>query len=114
VTKKFYEVTKYYTLDEHMRIPDLIVMSLKLYNQLNEQQKAAVLQAGALTQAYMRGAWKISENKDLADLKGKFTQIIEVDKQPFMDAVKPLVMAEAKRLNTEKTIEFILDSGKKF
>jgi hypothetical protein len=62
----------------------------------------------------MRGAWKVSENKDLAELKSKFTQIIEVDKQPFMDAVKPLVTAEAKRLNVEKTVDFILDSGKKF
>lgn len=114
VAKKFYEVTKYYTLDEHMRIPDLLVVSMKLYNSLNDQQKAAVMQAGALTQAYMRGAWKISENKDLADLKAKFTQIIEVDKQPFMDAVKPLVTAEAKRLNVEKTVAFIIESGKKF
>src|SRR4051812_16810237 len=85
VAKKFYEVSKYYTLDEHMRIPDLLVVSLKFYNSLNDQQKKAVVQAGALTQAYMRGAWKISENKDLADLKAKFTQIIEPNKQPFMD-----------------------------
>src|SRR5438034_1383384 len=77
-------------------------------------QKAAVMQAGALTQAYMRGAWKISELKDLQELKAKFTQIIEPDKAPFMEAVKPLVMSEAKRLNVEKTVNFILDSGKKF
>ncbi len=114
VSKKFYEVSKYYTLDEHMRIPDLIVMSMKLYNSLNDQQKAAVMQAGALTQAYMRGAWKISEVKDLVELKAKFTQIIEVDKQPFMDAVKPLVTSEAKRLDVEKTVAFILETGKKF
>jgi len=114
VAKKFYEVSKYYTLDEHMRIPDLLVVSMKFYDSLNAQQKAAVMQAGALTQAYMRGAWKISENKDLADLKAKFTQIIEPNKQPFMDAVKPLVLSEAKRLDVEKTVNFILDSGKKF
>lgn len=114
VAKKFYEVSKYYTLDEHMRIPDLLVVSMKFFNSLNDQQKAAVMQAGALTQAYMRGAWKISENKDLADLKAKFTQIIEVDKQPFMNSVSPLVQAEAKRLSVEKTVAFILESGKKF
>lgn len=114
VTKKFYEVSKYYTLDEHMRIPDLLVVSMKLYNSLTPQQQAALVQAGALTQAYMRGAWKISENKDLLELKARFTQIIEPDKQPFMDAVKPLVTAEAKRLNVEKTVNFILESGKKF
>lgn len=114
VAKKFYEVSKYYTIDEHMRIPDLLVVSMKFYNSLNDQQKAAVMQAGALTQAYMRGAWKISENKDLAELKAKFTQILDVDKQPFMDAVAPLVSAESKRLNVEKTVAFILESGKKF
>jgi tripartite ATP-independent transporter DctP family solute receptor len=114
MAKKFYEVSKYYTLDEHMRIPDLLVVSMKFYDSLNAQQKAAVVQAGALTQAYMRGAWKISENKDLADLKAKFTQIIEPNKQPFMDSVKPLVVSESKRLDVEKTVNFILESSKKF
>ena len=114
VAKKFYEVSKFYTLDEHMRIPDLLVVSMKFFDSLNAQQKAAVMQAGALTQAYMRGAWKISEVKDLADLKAKFTQIIEPNKQPFMDAVKPLVTSESNRLGVEKTVSFILDSGKKF
>src|SRR5882757_3933790 len=95
VAKKFYEVSKFYTLDEHMRIPDVIAMSMKLYNQLNEDQKKAVLEAGARTQAYMRGAWKISELKDLQELKAKFTQIITPDKAPFVEAVSPMVKAEA-------------------
>ncbi len=114
VAKKFYEVSKYYTLDEHMRIPDLLVVSMRLFNQLNDQQKAALMQAGALTQAYMRGAWKISEQKDLIELKAKFTQIIEVDKQPFIDSVSSLVSSEGKRLNVEKTVAHILETGKKF
>src|SRR5215470_10418659 len=42
VAKKFYEVTKYYTLDEHMRIPDLLICSMKLWTQLNDEQKAAL------------------------------------------------------------------------
>ncbi len=114
VAKKFYEVSKYYTLDEHMRIPDLLVVSMRLYNQLNDQQKQALVMAGQLTQAYMRGAWKISEQKDLQDLKAKFTQIIEPDKQPFIEAVSSLVTSEGKRLNAEKTIAHILETGKKF
>lgn len=114
VAKKFYEVSKYYTLDEHMRIPDLLVVSMKVYNQLNDQQKQAVMLAGQLTQAYMRGAWKISEVKDLQELKSRFTQIIEVDKQPFIDIVSSLVSAESKRLNVEKTTAFVLETGKKF
>ncbi len=114
VAKKFYEVSKYYTIDEHMRIPDVIAMSMKLYTQLNDDQKKAVLEAGARTQAYMRGAWKISEVKDLEALKAKFTQIITPDKAPFVKAVSGMVSEEGKRLGVEKEIAFILDSQKNF
>src|SRR2546421_3256312 len=114
VAKKFYEVPKFYSLDEHMRIPDVIAISMKLWNQLNDDQKKAVLDAGARTQAYMRGAWKISEVKDLAALKSNFTEIITPDKAPFVKAVSGLVQEEGKRLGVEKTIAFILDSQKNF
>src|SRR5438309_2114915 len=114
VAKKFYEVSKFYSLDEHMRIPDVIAMSMKLWNQLNDDQKKAVLDAGARTQAYMRGAWKISEVKDLQALKSNFTEIITPDKAPFVKAVSGLVGEEGKRLGVEKTIAFILDSQKNF
>jgi tripartite ATP-independent transporter DctP family solute receptor len=114
VAKKFYEVSKFYTLDEHMRIPDLLIMSMKLWNQLNPDQQKAVLEAGARAQAYMRGAWKISEVKDLAALKSNFTEIVTPDKAPFVKAVSSLVQEESKRLGVEKTIAFILDSQKNF
>src|SRR5256885_10824455 len=114
VAKKFYEVSKFYSLDEHMRIPDVIAMSMKLWNQLKPEQQQAVLEAGARTQAYMRGAWKISEVKDLAALKSNFTQSIPPDKAPFVKADAGLVQAERTRIGVEKTIAFILDSQKNF
>jgi tripartite ATP-independent transporter DctP family solute receptor len=114
VAKKFYEVSKYYTLDEHMRIPDVIAMSMKLWTSLNDDQKKAVIDAGARTQAFMRGAWKISEVKDLQALKSNFVEIITPDKAPFVKAVSGLVAEEGKRLGVEKTIAFILDSQKSF
>ena len=79
VTKKFYEVSKYYTLDEHMRIPDLIVMSMKLWNQLNaDQQKAAVLRGRrAAPRPTCAARGRSPRTRTSQELKGKFTQIIE-------------------------------------
>jgi tripartite ATP-independent transporter DctP family solute receptor len=114
VAKKFYEVSKYYTLDEHMRIPDVMIMSMKLWNQLNPDQQKAVAEAGARAQAYMRGAWHVSEVKDLEELKGKFKGIETVDKAPFVKAVSGLVTEEGKRLGVTKTVDFILASQKNF
>jgi hypothetical protein len=62
----------------------------------------------------MRGAWKVSEAKDLQQLRSNFTEIITVDKQPFVTSVAGLVQEEAKRLNVEKTVAFILDTQKNF
>jgi len=114
VAKKFYEVSKFYSLDEHMRIPDLLLVSMRLWNQLSDEQKTAVAEAGQRAQAYMRGAWKISEMKDLQQLKSNFTEIISPDKAPFVKSVSGLVDSEAKRLGVEKTVAFILDSQKNF
>jgi tripartite ATP-independent transporter DctP family solute receptor len=114
VAKKFYEVSKYYTLDEHMRIPDVMIVSMKFYNSLNPDQQKAVMEAGARAQAYMRGAWHVSEVKDLQALKKDFKEIITPDKAPFVKAVSGMVNEEAKRLSVEKDVAFILDSQKSF
>ena len=97
-----------------MRIPDVLIMSMKLWNQLSDDQKKAVSEAGARAQAYMRGAWYVSEVKDLAELKAKFKGISTPDKTPFVKAVGPMVQEEAKRLGVEKTVAFIIDSQKNF
>jgi TRAP-type C4-dicarboxylate transport system substrate-binding protein len=46
----------------------------------------------------MRGAWTMAEQSAMNELQGRFTEIIEVDKQPFIEAVAPLVQEEAERL----------------
>jgi tripartite ATP-independent transporter DctP family solute receptor len=114
VSMKFYEVSKYYTVDEHARIPDVLVASKKVMDQLTEEQQDAIKYAGKLAQAYMRGAWAVSEQNALTQLKELYTEIIEVDKQPFIDAVSELVTAEAERLGVTDEVNYILEEGKRF
>ena len=114
ISMKFYEVSKFYTLDEHMRIPDLTIASTKIFDRLTKTQQQAILQAGMEATAYMRGAWKVAETEDLAKLKGLMKEIITVDKKPFQDAVTSIVNDEAKRLGGEDFVNFILQTGKNF
>jgi tripartite ATP-independent transporter DctP family solute receptor len=114
ISMKFYEVSKYYTLDEHMRIPDVNIVSTKVFDKLTKSQQQAILQAGVEATAYMRGAWKVAETEDLAKLKGLMKEIITVDKKPFQDAVAPIVKEEAKKLGAEDFINFVLQTGKNF
>jgi tripartite ATP-independent transporter DctP family solute receptor len=114
VSMKFYEVSKYYTIDEHARIPDVLIASKKVMDQLTPEQQDAIKYAGKLAQAYMRGAWAVSEQTALAQLESLYTEIIEVDKQPFIDAVSPLVQSEAERLGVTDEVNYILEEGKRF
>jgi tripartite ATP-independent transporter DctP family solute receptor len=114
ISMKFYEVSKYYSLDEHMRIPDVNVVSTKVFEKLTKSQQAAILKAGEEATAYMRGAWKVSEIESLAKIKGLMKEVTSVDKKSFMDAVAPMVQDEAKRLGGEAFIKYVLDTGKMF
>jgi len=114
ISMKFYEVSKYFTLDEHMRIPDVNIVSTKVYNKLSKSQQAAIDLAAIEATHFMRGAWMVSRQTSLNQLKGKMAGIIEPDKQPFIDAVAELVSSEAKRLGVEDTVNWILKEGNKF
>lgn len=114
VTMKFYEVSDYYTLDEHARIPDMLIMSKKVYDQLSPEQQEALKQAGKEAEAYMRGAWAMAEQSAMNELQGRFQEIIEVDKQPFVEAVSGLVQEEAERLGVTDEVNHILETGRDY
>jgi tripartite ATP-independent transporter DctP family solute receptor len=114
ISMKFYEVSKYYSLDEHMRIPDVNIISSRVFDRLTKPQQAAVLKAGEEATAYMRGAWKVAEINDLAKIRGLMKEVTTPDKQSLMDAVAPMVGQTAKKLGGEEFIKFVLDTGKNF
>lgn len=113
-TMKFYEVSDYYTLDEHARIPDMLIMSQDVYDSLSPDQQAAIEKAADEAEAYMRGAWAVSEQLSLEQLRPLFTEIIEPEKQPFIDAVRPLLEEQAAALGVEEEVDYLLTSGQDY
>jgi tripartite ATP-independent transporter DctP family solute receptor len=113
ISMKFYEVSKAYSLDEHMRIPDVNIVSTKVFEKLSKSQQAAILKAGEEATAYMRGAWKVAEINDLEKIKG-LMKVTTPDKKSLMEAVAPMVNEQAKKLGGEAFIKFVLDTGKNF
>jgi len=111
---KFYEVSDYYTLDEHARIPDMLLVSEDVYQSLSDEEKEAVNKAADEAEAYMRGAWAASSQMSLDQLRPLFTEIVEPEKQPFIDAVTPLLTEQGEALGVSEQINALLESGKKF
>ncbi len=87
---KHYEVSKYYTLDEHTYVPDLLLISTEVWNKLEPQQQEWLNKAVDEAVAYQRKLWQESTEESLAAVKAAGVEVIYPDKQPFIDAVKPL------------------------
>jgi len=85
---KHYETAKYYTLDEHTSVPDILLMSRSVYDALSTQQRLWLDIAIKDSIKYQRELWLQAERDALVALKNEGVQIIKPNKAPFKAAVK--------------------------
>jgi len=89
-TAKHYEVAKHYSLDEHTILPEVFVMNKAAWDKLTPEDQAIFKQAAADSVAKQRELWsaKVAESRKIVE--GAGTQIVNPDKQGFIDAMKPV------------------------
>jgi tripartite ATP-independent transporter DctP family solute receptor len=87
---RHYEVSKYYVLDEHTAVPDVILMSEQIWQGLTPTQQGWVKSAMHDSVVYQKELWQVATLEALAKVKAHGVEVIVPDKQPFIDAVKPL------------------------
>ncbi|MFC3163885.1 TRAP transporter substrate-binding protein [Ciceribacter thiooxidans] len=86
-----FEVAKYYTLDEHLIVPEVLVMSKKTWDKLSPEDQAIVRQAAKDSVPHMRELWAAQEKKSEEKIRAAGVQIVnDIDKKPFIDAMKPV------------------------
>ncbi len=86
-----YQVAKYYTLTEHLIVPEILVMSRKTWDQLSKEDQALIMKFGREAQLEERALWTKYENDAMEKAKAAGIQITQIDdKAPFQDAVKPV------------------------
>jgi len=86
-TERFYELAKYYTLDEHLIVPEIFVFSKKIWDTLPEVDRQLIRKASALCVLRERELWAAKEAQSMQDLAASGVQIIKnVDKEPFIKA----------------------------
>jgi TRAP-type C4-dicarboxylate transport system substrate-binding protein len=86
---RHYELSKYYILDEHTAVPDVLIVSLPVWQDLTPQQQEWLQRAANDSIAYQREAWQQSSDEALVAVKAAGVKVIYPDKQPFRDAVAP-------------------------
>ncbi|TXD50429.1 MULTISPECIES: TRAP transporter substrate-binding protein [unclassified Polaribacter] len=90
-TSKHYEVCKFYSLDEHTAVPDVLLIGTDTWNRLNEQEKKWLKQAVKVSTVAQRKLWGASEIESLEAVKKAGVQIIYPDKTPFEEQTKGIL-----------------------
>lgn len=85
-----YEVCKYYIIDEHTMLPDVLIMSTMVWESLTEEEQGWLMEAAEESVEYQRKLWKEAEAHALAEVKKAGVEIIYPDKTPFRKEVQDL------------------------
>ncbi len=97
---RFYEVQKYLTLSGHFFAPIAFIANRAMFEQLDPSDQAALI---AAAKAGAEATWQAQlDAPRLEQLRSGGMEVIDkVDRQPFVDAVKPLEAEFEKRFGKD-------------
>ncbi|MFT4605563.1 MAG: tripartite ATP-independent transporter DctP family solute receptor [Rhodothermales bacterium] len=90
---RHYEVCKYYILDEHSAVPDVLLISTNMWGRLTAQQQAWLTTAAEASSQVQKQLWREASDEALAAVEAAGVEILRPEKSPFEEAVSE-VMAE--------------------
>ncbi|WP_124064890.1 TRAP transporter substrate-binding protein [Clostridium sp. E02] len=88
-----YEVAKYFTVDEHNRVPELQLCAQSTWDQLGGEDQKIIKECALESADYERKLWSEREKESKEKVRAGGCQITELspeEKIKFQDAVKPM------------------------
>jgi len=91
VFSNHYTAAKYYSLTEHLIIPEVLVFSKKAWSAVSADDQSLIKKFAREAQMEERELWKKYEQQAMEKAKAAGCEIVEIaDKAPFQNAVKPV------------------------
>lgn len=92
-TSRHYEVARHYSLDEHTRVPDVVIVSESVWDGLSPQVRAWVTQAADESVTFQRKLWQEQTEESLREVEKAGVTIHRPAKAPFEEAMAPMYAA---------------------
>tara|TARA_B100000678_G_scaffold291522_1_gene308941 strand:- start:899 stop:1873 length:975 start_codon:yes stop_codon:yes gene_type:complete len=96
VFSNHYEVSKYYTLDQHSLVPDVLIISTKYWDKLSIQEQKWLQEAANESSQAQKEFWNESVKESLKIVKDFGVEIIIPKKSLFINKTK-IVVEEFKK-----------------
>ena len=85
------DVTQYYCFDEHTRIPDVVIISTTVWNEMSEDQRQIMRETAAEMTDQYKQAWKDFEDQVLEAAVNNGVELIrDVDTAAFQEACRSI------------------------
>jgi TRAP-type C4-dicarboxylate transport system substrate-binding protein len=89
-TSHHYDVCKYYSLDEHLRVPDVLIMSTKVWQRLSPEFQRILQEAANASVVMQKKLWAEMTAHSLEEVQKAGVTINRPDKESFRRAVRPI------------------------
>lgn len=104
---RHYEVCKYFVVDEHTALPDVLVISTLIWNKFSPQEQKWVKEAAEESAEYQKGIWRDAELEALEEMKKEGVIVTIPDKDLFRSKVQPMYDEFLKDPEMKKVIEAV-------
>lgn len=91
LSSRHYEVAKHYSLNEHVRVPDILVISDLIWQRLGPEVRDWVMRAARESTEYQREVWRRESDAALEALQEAGVIVHRPDSGPFQEAAAPLL-----------------------
>lgn len=84
---RHYEVARFYSLNEHTRVPDVLLIGTRAWDRLSPQERAWLRQAVAESVTYQRELWREATERAIEEVVRAGVQVLRPDPEPFATRV---------------------------
>lgn len=106
---RHFEAAKFYSRTEHAMTPDALFISKKVWDKLKPEQQTQLRDAAKASVAVQRQLWDAQEAKALAAVKAAGTEIVTVDREPFRQAMQPVLAKFVNTPDLQKLVKAVQD-----
>ena len=90
-TSRHYEICKFYSLNEHTAVPDILVIGKVAWEGLTDQERIWLENAVAEATVYQREIWKEAEQEALDAVQKAGVEISRPDKSSFAEKTRAIL-----------------------
>lgn len=107
VSSNHFEVCKYYSLDEHTSIPDVLVIGTKFWDKLSEQERIWLKEAAEESVVTQKDYWEKSVEACMKILEEANVEIIRPEKPLFSEKTESVLLKFTRNPAMKALVEAI-------